>query len=81
VKIIIDIVGWVGSILVITAYGLNSYQKLKSDSLAFVLLNFIGGVFLIVYTYYYSAFANTFINVVWVLIALPALYKLVNRKI
>jgi hypothetical protein len=80
VKFLIDIVGWVGSILVIAAYGLNSYQKLKSDSLTFVLLNFIGGVFLIIYTYYYAAFANTFINVVWVLIAIPALYKFVTRK-
>jgi hypothetical protein len=77
---IIDIIGWIGSIQVIAAYGLNSYQKIKSNSLIFILLNFIGGVCLIAYSYYYAAYANTFINVVWVLIAIPALIKVFFTK-
>lgn len=72
-ELLIDIIGWTGSVMVIAAYGLNSYQKLDSKALAFLLLNLVGGIFLIVYSYYYSAFANTFINVVWVVIAVPAL--------
>ena len=79
-KLLIDIVGWTGSLMVVAAYGLNSYQKIKSDSLVFYLLNFIGGVFLIVYSIYYTAYANTFINVVWVIIAIPALYTLIRKK-
>jgi hypothetical protein len=78
VKIIIDILGWTGSILLLTAYGLNSYQKIKSDSLLYLMLNLISGLFLAIYAYYYTAFATTFINVVWVLIAIPALYKYVK---
>jgi hypothetical protein len=72
--------GWTGSIMVVAAYGLNSYQKIKSDSLLFYLLNLVGGVFLIIYSIYYTAYANTFINVVWVIIAIPALIQLVKRK-
>lgn len=79
-ELLIDIIGWTGSVMVITAYGLNSYQKLDSKSLMFLLLNLVGGIFLIVYSYYYSAFANTFINVVWVIIAVPALVSYVNRR-
>jgi hypothetical protein len=79
-KGIIDVIGWLGSILVLAAYGLTSYQKLKTDSLAFTLLNFSGGIFLIIYSYYYAAFASTFINVVWVLVAIPALYKFFYKK-
>lgn len=78
-KLLIDILGWVGSVAVIAAYGLNSYQKLKSDSYLFLILNLVGGIFLIIYSYYYTAFANTFINVVWVVIAVPALIRL-SRK-
>ena len=74
-KIIIDILGWTGSVLLLSAYGLNSYQRIKSNSLLYLLLNLISGLFLAVYAYYYTAFAATFINVVWVLIAIPALYK------
>jgi hypothetical protein len=74
-KLIIDILGWIGSIEVIIAYGLNSYQKLKSDSNVFQFLNLTGAIFLIVNTVYYGAYPSTFINIVWVLIAAVALIR------
>lgn len=76
----INILGWIGSILVIAAYGLNSYQKVKSDSLAFQLMNLIGGILLIVNSIYKEAYPFTFINTVWVIIAIPALVRILNRK-
>ncbi len=79
-KLLVDILGWIGSVAVIAAYGLNSYQKIKSDSYLFLILNLIGGAFLIVYSFYYTAYANTFINVVWVIIAVPALIKLISKS-
>lgn len=79
-KLLIDIIGWIGSFEVITAYGLNSYQKIKSDSLLFQLLNFTGGIFLIVNTIYYSAYPSAFINVVWVIIAMVAIVQAFVRK-
>ena len=78
-ELLVDILGWTGSVAVIAAYGLNSYQKIKSDSYLFLILNLVGGVFLIIYSYYYTAYANTFINVVWVIIAVPALIKLIGK--
>jgi hypothetical protein len=78
-KILIDILGWIASISLLTAYALNSYQKIKSDSYLFLLLNIMGGVCFIIYTFYYRAYANTFLNIVWVIIAIPALIRL-SRK-
>ena len=78
-KYVIDFIGWAGSIMVIAAYGLNSYQKIRSDSLVFLSLNLVGGISLIIYSVYYAAYANTFINVVWVLIAMPALIRMVKK--
>ncbi|MFZ6013169.1 MAG: CBU_0592 family membrane protein [Bacteroidota bacterium] len=77
---LIDVIGWIGSIEVLIAYGLNSYQKLRSDSLAFYLLNLTGGLFLVVYTIYKGAFASAFVNVVWVIIAVIAIAKLTSDK-
>jgi hypothetical protein len=74
-KEIIDILGWIGSVEVIVAYGLNSYQKLTSDSNVFQLLNLTGAIFLIVNTIYYGAYPSTFINIVWVVIAAVALIR------
>jgi len=75
-KLIIDVIGWVGSIEVIAAYALNSYQKIKSDSIYFQLLNLTGGIFLILNTMYYCAYPSAFINVVWVIIASIAIARM-----
>jgi hypothetical protein len=79
-SLLIDIAGWIGSIIILLAYGLNSYKKIQSDSMIFYLLNLVGGLLLIVYTIYKGAFANTFINVAWVLIAIPAIVRLLRTK-
>lgn len=76
----INILGWIGSVEIVIAYGLNSYQKIKSDSLLFYTLNITGGILLIIYSVHKAAYANTFINVVWVLIAIPAILKVMQRK-
>lgn len=78
--LLVEIIGWIGSIEILLAYGLNSYQKIRSDSLAFSLLNLTGGLFLMVYTIYKDAFANTFVNLVWVIIALIALGRFFHRR-
>lgn len=77
--VLIDILGWVGSVLVVAAYGLNTYKKIASDSFAFYLMNIIGGIFLVIYSMEKGAYANTFINIVWVIIAVPAVLKLWQR--
>jgi hypothetical protein len=75
-----DILGWIGSILVLVAFGLNSYEKVKADSWSYILLNLVGGILLIIYSTYKGAYANTFINVAWVLVALTAILKMVVKK-
>ncbi len=79
-KLFIDVIGWIGSIEVILAYGLNSYKKINADSLAFQMLNLTGGAFLIANTIYYGAFPSAFINVIWVLIAIPAIFQILRKK-
>jgi hypothetical protein len=73
-----EILGWCGSLLVIGAYALNSYQKIQSSSVRFQLMNLVGGVLLIVNSIYKEAYPFTFINSVWVVIAVTSLLK--NRK-
>jgi hypothetical protein len=79
-EILISTLGWVGSLLVIGAYGLNSYQKIKSDSLIFQLMNLVGGILLIINSMYKEAYPFTFINTVWVLIAILAIFRIVSKK-
>ena len=76
----VDGLGWIGSLCIIIAYGLNSYQKIRSDSLIFYALNLVGGILLIIYSNHKEAYANTFINVVWVIIAIPAMLRIIFRS-
>jgi hypothetical protein len=76
--LLINIFGWIGSVLVIGVYGLNSYQKISSSSLAFQLMNLTGGILLIINSIYKEAYPFTFINSVWVVIAISSLIR--NKK-
>jgi len=78
--LMIEILGWIGSVEILLAYALNSYQRIKSDSILFYSLNLSGGIFLIIYSLQKGAFANTFINVAWVLIAAVAIGKLFRKS-
>ena len=72
---LISILGWIGSVLVIGAYGLNSYQKINSNSLVFQLMNLRGAILLIINSVYKEAYPFTFINSVWVVIAISSIAR------
>ena len=79
-QLLIDIVGWIGSILVVLAYFLISSEKLTATSLFYQWCNAIGSIGLIINTVYYAAYPSTFINVVWLFIAIPAIVKIIRGK-
>jgi hypothetical protein len=79
-ELLIEILGWVGSIEVVTAYAFNSYQKIKSDSLIFQMLNLTGALFLIINSIYKEAYPFTFINSVWSVIAIVAIIGIIRKK-
>lgn len=76
-----DIIGWIGSFLVVGAYALNSYQVIKPTSAIYQWMNLLGGIFLTVNTVYYTAYPSTFINLVWIVVAVIALIRIqLTRK-
>jgi hypothetical protein len=79
-ELVINILGWIGSIAVVAAYGLNSYQMIKSDSIAFQLLNLTGAIFLIINSIYKQAYPFTFINSVWSVIAIVAIVGIIRKR-
>ena len=72
-KLLIDILGWTGSILYLLAYALVSMKKAEGDSLIYQGLNIIAGFLLVVYTLSLGAYATTGLNAVWVAIGLLTL--------
>jgi hypothetical protein len=74
-NLIVDILGWAGAVILLSAYGLVSVRKLEGDSVPYQLLNLAGGLFLIVNTVYYGAYPSSGVNLVWSMIAILALSK------
>jgi hypothetical protein len=68
VNILINILGWTGSILYLAAYALVSLKKTAGDALLYPGINIIAGLLLVIYTYSLGAYATTGLNAVWVAI-------------
>ena len=74
-NILIEILGWIASVLIVGSYALNITGKLPASSKIYVLANIIGGVFFVVNTYFHKAYPSMFVNVVWVIIAIYMISK------
>lgn len=72
-KLLIDILGWTGSILYLLAYALVSAKKTEGDSLLYQGVNIFAGSLLVIYTLALGAYATTGLNAVWVAIGLVTL--------
>jgi hypothetical protein len=71
-KLLADLLGWAGALILLAAYGAVSFQKIRPEAALYQLCNAIGGVFLVVNTVFYHAYPSAFVNVVWIGIALAA---------
>jgi hypothetical protein len=69
-KLLINILGWTGSVLYLFAYALVSLKKTEGDSILYQGMNIIAGSLLIVYSYSLGAYATTGLNAVWAAIGM-----------
>jgi hypothetical protein len=65
-ELLIDILGWVGVVALLLAYGLVSARRLAGDSAVYQTLNVLGSGLLIVNSYYYRAMPSVAVNVFWI---------------
>jgi hypothetical protein len=72
---LIEIIGWIGTILIVGAYFLNINGKIKSTAVPYILANLVGGILFSIYTYAHRTYPNLVVNIVWVFIAIAAIIK------
>lgn len=77
---LIDAMGWVGAIILLTAYTLNILQKLETDSNYFLSLNLVGGSLLTINAYITESYPFFVVNLFWVLVSIYQLSKKVNGR-
>lgn len=71
----LNFLGWFGGIICLAGYALITQQILRSDSLIFLLMNSVGCICLIYYTFHKGAFANAALNSVHLLITILAISR------
>lgn len=77
---LIDIIGWIGGIEVLLAYGLISSKRVDQTSFIYHLLNLTGAILLIANTIVKGAYPSAFVNIVWVGIAVYSIWKYSVKK-
>jgi hypothetical protein len=71
----VDAAGWIGAILILVAYALNSSGKLESRSLLYQWMNILGAIGLIINSGWNRAWPSVGLNVVWFCIAVHAVTR------
>lgn len=79
-QLFIDLIGWIGSIMLLVAYVLVSYEKLAPVGRLYQWLNLVGSLMLLANTVYYGAYPSAFLNVFWGGIALLAIFRILKLR-
>jgi hypothetical protein len=76
---LIEVLGWLGAVLLVVAYALVSSGRVDGRSKLYQSLNIADGVLLGVNTAWHHAWPSAVVNVIWVVIAAVALMPVPAR--
>lgn len=76
---IFDILGWVGMVLVLLAYGLLSTNKINNGKL-YQVLNLVAALFMAIGLFPKNAWFSFALQVVWAIIAICAIVKIIKKE-
>jgi hypothetical protein len=69
----VEVIGWVGALAVLVAYGLVSTERVTSRSATYQLLNIGGAIGLVINSSWNGAVPSAVVNLVWIGIGVYAL--------
>lgn len=72
-KFAIEVIGWIGASLILSAYALLSSGRLRADSLTYHLMNMLGAAGFVVNSGWNGALPSAALNVIWIGIGVYAL--------
>ncbi|MEO7654732.1 MAG: hypothetical protein ABIS23_03500 [Sphingomicrobium sp.] len=78
--LLMEVVGWVGAILILASYGLLTAGKLDAKSPAYQWLNVVGAMGFIANSSWNRAWPSAALNVIWVGIGAVALWRIFGKK-
>jgi len=73
IKVLIETIGWLGTIAIVGAYGLLTTQRVTLHSRTYQWLNLWGSVGLMLNGAYNGAFPSMMLNFIWLILAARAI--------
>jgi hypothetical protein len=70
---IVDIIGWIGALLLLGAYWAGVQKHLKPEGRTYNILNALGSIFMGINVFANEAYPSVAVNAIWLAIALNAL--------
>lgn len=74
------VAGWIGMVLILIAYYLVSTRRVTGDSYMYQTLNLLGAIGLVSNTLVQQAWPAMVLNIVWVVIAIYAIFTARKKK-
>lgn len=75
-----DIIGIIGTTMMLTAFILNIIDKIDDDDLSYILLNFFGGAIACYASYMIPYYPFVVLEGVWTLVSGWGIYDYIKRK-
>jgi hypothetical protein len=75
-RILIEIAGWIGMVLILTAYALLTMGKLEPRSTAYHVINIVGAIGFIINSGWNGAIPSAALNVIWLGIGIFGLLRM-----
>jgi purine-cytosine permease-like protein len=73
--ILIECIGWLGSLLIVGSYALNLKGKLPATDKRYIWANLIGGACFAIHTYVHGAYPSVVVNIIWIFFAVDSLFR------
>lgn len=71
-----ETIGWIGMVMILTAYALANFHILSVDTITYQLLNIIGSFGIILVSYLRRNYQPMVLNIVWMIIGVISLVKI-----
>ena len=80
IDIAIEIIGWIGAVLILAGYGLLTAGKVTAKSPSYQWMNVVGATGFIANSGWNGAWPSAVLNVIWVGIGTVALIRIFGKR-
>lgn len=74
-----EIIGWYGTVAIVGAYGLSSFNIISSQSFLYQLFNVTGAIGIVIISLRKKTYQPAVLNIIWTIIGLIALIKILFK--